>query len=40
MSTGAIVMLVISLTIVWGGLALAVIQLRRHPEEPENSRSD
>ncbi|MUL41184.1 methionine/alanine import family NSS transporter small subunit [Streptomonospora sp. PA3] len=33
MSTGAIVMLVVSIVIVWGGLAAAVMHIRRHPEE-------
>ncbi|NLT31716.1 MAG: methionine/alanine import family NSS transporter small subunit [Propionibacterium sp.] len=32
MSTVAIVMLIISVVIVWGGLAAAVVQMRRHPE--------
>ncbi len=40
MSTGAIVMLVASLIIVWGGLAVALVQLRRHPEEPETNGAD
>ncbi|WP_082126581.1 methionine/alanine import family NSS transporter small subunit [Allosalinactinospora lopnorensis] len=35
MSTGAIVMMLIAVTIVWGGLIAAIIQLRRHPEQPE-----
>ncbi|WP_084723336.1 methionine/alanine import family NSS transporter small subunit [Streptomonospora alba] len=33
MSTGAIVMLIISAVIVWGGLAAAVLNMRRNPEE-------
>ncbi|MDT0302032.1 MULTISPECIES: methionine/alanine import family NSS transporter small subunit [Streptomonospora] len=36
MSTGAIVMLIVSAVIVWGGLAAAVLHLRRHPEEAED----
>ncbi len=35
MSTGAIVMLIISITIVWGGLVVAIVQLRRHPDLSE-----
>ncbi len=42
MSTGAIIMLLVSITLVWGGLAAAIVQLRRHPDpgpesEPEGS---
>ncbi|MBB5997077.1 methionine/alanine import family NSS transporter small subunit [Streptomonospora salina] len=33
MSTGAIAMLVISAVIVWGGLAAAILNMRRNPEE-------
>lgn len=40
MSTSAIVMLVVSITIIWGGLAASVLQLLRHPEEPENDGSE
>jgi hypothetical protein len=35
MSTGAIAMMVIAITLVWGGLIAAIIQLRRHPDRPE-----
>ncbi len=31
----AITMLIIAIVTVWGGLALALINLSRHPEEPE-----
>ena len=34
MSTSAIVMMVFSIVLLWGGLAAAVIHLVRHPEEP------
>ncbi|MFE1168506.1 methionine/alanine import family NSS transporter small subunit [Nocardiopsis sp. NPDC058789] len=34
MSTSAIVMMVISITVLWGGLVAAVIHLRRHPDDP------
>lgn len=33
MSTPAIIMLLVSIVTVWGGLALALINLRRHPED-------
>ena len=32
MSASAVVMMLIAILIVWGGLALAIIQLRRHPD--------
>ncbi|GAT80380.1 hypothetical protein STXM2123_1081 [Streptomyces sp. F-3] len=32
----AIVMLIVAVVIVWGGLVGAVVQLRRHPELPED----
>lgn len=35
MSTGAIVMMIVSLTIVWGGLVAAILRLRRHPDPPD-----
>lgn len=35
MSISAIVMMVISITVLWGGLIAAVLHLRRHPDEPE-----
>lgn len=33
MNTSAIVMMVISIVFLWGGLALAVLHLMKHPEE-------
>lgn len=36
MSTGAVVMMAVAIAVVWGGLAAAVIRLRRHPEPPED----
>lgn len=33
MNTSAIVMMVISIVFLWGGLALAVLHLVRHPED-------
>ncbi|MGW0827609.1 methionine/alanine import family NSS transporter small subunit [Streptomyces sp. NPDC002845] len=41
MSAGAVVMMIIAILIVWGGLALAIIRLRRHPDpgpEPDEAR--
>ncbi|GAA0907964.1 methionine/alanine import family NSS transporter small subunit [Streptomyces thermoalcalitolerans] len=36
MSASAIIMLIVAIVIVWGGLVGAVVQLRRHPEQPED----
>jgi flagellar basal body-associated protein FliL len=36
MSTSAIIMLIVAIVIVWGGLVGAIVQLRRHPERPED----
>jgi hypothetical protein len=35
MSAGAIVMLIISVGLVWGGLLLAILRLRKHPDSPD-----
>ncbi|EFE77066.1 methionine/alanine import family NSS transporter small subunit [Streptomyces filamentosus] len=32
MSTSAIIMMIISMLIVWGGLVAAVLRLRNHPQ--------
>lgn len=32
MSTGAVVMLIIAILIVWGGLGASIAHLRRHPD--------
>ncbi|MBC7269976.1 MAG: methionine/alanine import family NSS transporter small subunit [Streptomyces sp.] len=32
MSGGAIAMMIIAILIVWGGLAMAIIRLRGHPD--------
>lgn len=37
MSTSAIVMLIVSIALVWGGLVLAILRLRKHPEEAEDA---
>jgi hypothetical protein len=36
MSAGAVTMMIITIAIVWGGLAVAVVRLRRHPDPPED----
>ncbi|WP_306368480.1 methionine/alanine import family NSS transporter small subunit [Nocardiopsis sp. CC223A] len=36
MSASAIVMMIISMVVLWGGLAAAVLHLRRHPEVPDD----
>jgi hypothetical protein len=35
MSTGAVIMLVLAILIVWGGLAASILALRRHPDQPD-----
>ena len=35
MSVSAIVMMIVSIVTVWGGLVAAVVNLRSHPEAPE-----
>ncbi|MGW6583189.1 methionine/alanine import family NSS transporter small subunit [Streptomyces globisporus] len=32
MSTSAIIMMIISMLIVWGGLVAAILRLRQHPQ--------
>ncbi|SEF09647.1 methionine/alanine import family NSS transporter small subunit [Jiangella alba] len=32
MSTGAVVMLIVAIVIVWGGLLGSLVHLRRHPD--------
>ncbi|ACU96477.1 methionine/alanine import family NSS transporter small subunit [Saccharomonospora viridis] len=36
MSASAIAMLIISIAILWGGLVLSILRLRKHPEQPED----
>lgn len=36
MSVAAIIMMLISIITVWGGLALALINLVRHPEQDDD----
>mgnify|MGYP001236396030 FL=1 len=33
MSTSAILMMIVSIVLVWGGLVAAIVHLRRHPDE-------
>ncbi|MCX2967709.1 methionine/alanine import family NSS transporter small subunit [Streptomyces sp. TRM70308] len=39
MSVSAVVMLIVSIVVVWGGLLLAVLRLRAHPEVAEPPES-
>ncbi|PKI90724.1 putative methionine/alanine importer small subunit [Actinomycetales bacterium SN12] len=36
MTTTAVVMMIVAMVTVWGGLALAVVNLVRHPEAAED----
>jgi hypothetical protein len=40
MNTSAIVMMVISMVFLWGGLALSILHLSRHPEELDDVLED
>lgn len=41
MSGSAIVMMLVAMVVIWGGLALAILNLMRYPgEEPERVRRD
>lgn len=37
MSGSAVAMMIVAMTVVWGGLITAVLLLRRHPEEREDA---
>lgn len=37
MSGDAIIVMVVAIVVVWGGLALGVVALHRHPDEPEDA---
>lgn len=39
MSTGAVIMMIITIAIVWGGLAASIAVLRRHPDPPDDDPS-
>ncbi len=36
MNTSALVMLILSVSVLWGGLILAMIHLVKNPDEPED----
>ena len=36
MNTSALVMMIISIVLLWGGLVLSMIHLANNPEEPED----
>ena len=36
MSGAAIAMMIVAILIIWGGLVFALVNLSRHPEEPED----
>lgn len=38
MSTGAVVMMVVAIVIIWGGLAASVLWLRAHPDAEDTAR--
>ena len=40
MTTSSIVMMALSLSILWGGLAWAILRLRKHPDVSDFSDDD
>ncbi|HIW64080.1 MAG TPA: methionine/alanine import family NSS transporter small subunit [Candidatus Stackebrandtia excrementipullorum] len=36
MTPVAVIMMIITFVMIWGGLIAAVISLRRHPEQPDD----
>ena len=40
MSTSAIIFMIISMLLIWGGLLLAVLHLRKHPDLPMQQLPD
>jgi hypothetical protein len=40
MSTGAVVMLIVALAILWGGLTASILFLRRHPQVTEGPAAE
>lgn len=40
MNTSAIVMMVLAMLIIWGGLAAAILNLRRSPELPRTDETN
>ncbi|WP_436863488.1 methionine/alanine import family NSS transporter small subunit [Acinetobacter haemolyticus] len=37
MNSSALIMMIVAITLVWGGLALSIIHLMRHPEQKDDS---
>ncbi|MEX3610376.1 methionine/alanine import family NSS transporter small subunit [Rothia sp. LK2588] len=35
MTSAAILMLIVAIVTIWGGMVLAIVNLARHPEQPE-----
>jgi len=40
MSTSAIIFMIISMVLIWGGLIAAILHLRKHPDIPMSELSD
>ena len=40
MNTSAIIMMIISMGFIWGGLALSILHLMKHPEELDEVLED
>lgn len=40
MSTPAIIMLIVAITLIWGGLATALVHISRHPDEAGSEPND
>lgn len=36
MESQALIMLIVAILMIWGGLALAIVNLVRHPEDPNS----
>ncbi len=37
MTSSALIMLIVSIVMIWGGLGLAILNLMRHPEPTEHA---
>jgi hypothetical protein len=40
MSTDAIIMFIVAITVIWGGLGVAILKLRQHTDPAEDERAD
>ncbi|MDO4898226.1 MAG: methionine/alanine import family NSS transporter small subunit [Rothia sp. (in: high G+C Gram-positive bacteria)] len=40
MSTAALIMFFVSIALIWGGLAIALVHLSRHPDEAGSEPND